>query len=75
MDTVNVDAIVRYVADLQQSNGSFYGDKWGEVDTRFSFAAVACLSLLVSLDKMFICIFSLASVFFHGMFKAVRADA
>lgn len=42
-----VDKIVNYVKSLQQENGGFCGDKWGELDVRFSFCAVACLSLLV----------------------------
>lgn len=28
------------------------GDKWGEIDTRFSFCAVMCLSLLQRLDAI-----------------------
>lgn len=28
------------------------GDKWGEIDTRFSFCAVACLSLLNRMDAI-----------------------
>ncbi|CAG2067691.1 unnamed protein product [Timema podura] len=40
--------MVEYVKGLQQPDGSFCGDKWGEVDTRFSFCAVLCLSLLFS---------------------------
>lgn len=31
---------------LQNPDGSFNGDKWGEVDSRFSFCAIAALSLL-----------------------------
>jgi len=31
---------------FQKEDGSFVGDKWGEVDTRFSFGAVAALALL-----------------------------
>ncbi len=31
---------------FQNPDGSFNGDKWGEVDSRFSFCAVAALSLL-----------------------------
>jgi len=46
-DSISVDSVVQYVSSLQQSDGCFYGDKWGEVDTRFSFCAVACLALLV----------------------------
>lgn len=47
---IDTDAIARYVSSLQQLDGSFFGDKWGEVDTRFSFCAVAILSLIVSID-------------------------
>lgn len=35
------------MVQLQNEDGSFNGDKWGEVDTRFSMCAVACLALLV----------------------------
>ncbi|KAK2152379.1 hypothetical protein LSH36_330g05008 [Paralvinella palmiformis] len=52
MDTIDVDRVVKYTAGLQQDDGSFFGDKWGEVDTRFSFCAVACLSLLNRLDAI-----------------------
>ena len=48
LETLDVDRLVEYVAGLQRPDGSFQGDAWGEVDTRFSFCAVACLSLLVS---------------------------
>ena len=45
------EAIVKYVCSLQRpEDGSFTGDKWGEVDTRFSFCAVATLKLLGRLD-------------------------
>ena len=37
---------------MQQPNGSFFGDKWGEVDTRFSYIAVSCLNLLNALEKI-----------------------
>lgn len=47
LDQINRDNVARYVVSLQQPNGSFFGDKWGEVDTRFSFCAVAILSLIV----------------------------
>lgn len=40
------------VASLQQPDGSFFGDQWGEVDTRFSYCAVNCLSLLNRLDAV-----------------------
>ncbi|XP_065307947.1 geranylgeranyl transferase type-2 subunit beta isoform X2 [Dermacentor albipictus] len=47
LDTIDIEKTVSYVKELQQEDGSFYGDKWGEVDTRFSFCAVACLALLI----------------------------
>lgn len=42
------EKIVNYIKNLQQPNGGFFGDKWGELDSRFSFCATACLSLLVN---------------------------
>ena len=37
----------KWVASLQsEEDGSFKGDKWGEVDTRFSYCASSCLRLL-----------------------------
>lgn len=48
LDQIDVAGVARYVASLQQPDGSFFGDKWGEVDTRFSFCAVAILTLIVS---------------------------
>ena len=51
IDELDVDKIESYIIGLQQDDGSFFGDKWGEVDTRFSFCAVATLSLLGRLDK------------------------
>ncbi|XP_037958564.1 geranylgeranyl transferase type-2 subunit beta [Teleopsis dalmanni] len=46
LNDIDCDAVVRYVVGLQQPDGSFFGDKWGEVDTRFSFCAVGILTLL-----------------------------
>lgn len=49
---VNIEGIVGYIKGLQQEDGSFFGDKWGEVDTRFSFCAVLALALLGRLDAI-----------------------
>lgn len=49
---IDVNKCVSYVKSLQQSNGSFSGDKWGEIDTRFSFCALATLKLLDRLDAI-----------------------
>lgn len=46
LDRVDSDGVYQYICSLQQEDGSFTGDKWGEVDTRFSFCAVAALRLL-----------------------------
>ena len=48
LDVIDIEKVVKYVQDRQKPDGSFTGDIWGEVDTRFSFCAVATLSLLVS---------------------------
>lgn len=53
MDAIDVEKVIKYVSSLQQSDGSFAGDKWGEIDTRFSFCAVMCLSLLVIFINFF----------------------
>lgn len=49
LDVIDIDKVVNYVRDRQQADGSFTGDQWGEVDVRFSFCAVATLSLLVNI--------------------------
>lgn len=59
-----VEKIVTYVSKLQQPDGSFYGDIYGEVDTRFSFCAVACLSLLVRWVGLFQSYFTFHVFFF-----------
>ncbi|XP_061713558.1 geranylgeranyl transferase type-2 subunit beta [Cydia pomonella] len=52
VDAIDVEGVVRYIKSMQQEDGSFFGDKWGEVDTRFTFCAVMCLSLLKQLDAV-----------------------
>lgn len=44
-------AIRRFIIGLQQPDGSFTGDGWGEVDTRFSYCALYCLALLQSAEE------------------------
>lgn len=48
LSEIDLELVAKFVSGLQQPDGSFFGDKWGEVDTRFSFCAVAVLSLIVS---------------------------
>jgi geranylgeranyl transferase type-2 subunit beta len=52
MDLLDRDEVAGYVAGLQQPDGSFFGDEWGEVDTRFSYCALNCLALLGRLDHI-----------------------
>ncbi len=47
---IDKERIINFVCNLQQSDGSFCGDKWGEVDTRFSYCALSILSILGALD-------------------------
>ncbi|RYH32073.1 hypothetical protein EON65_01275 [archaeon] len=46
MQVLNKEKIKSFVKSLQQPDGSFAGDKWGEIDTRFSYCALSILSLL-----------------------------
>jgi geranylgeranyl transferase type-2 subunit beta len=50
LDDVPKEKIIQFVKSLQQSNGSFAGDQWGEIDTRFTYCALFCLSLLGVLE-------------------------
>ncbi|XP_038887312.1 geranylgeranyl transferase type-2 subunit beta 1-like isoform X3 [Benincasa hispida] len=61
LDTVDINEVVSWVlkcqhesdiVGLQNEDGSFSGDIWGEVDSRFSYIAVSCLSLLNQLEKI-----------------------
>ncbi|KAK2645221.1 hypothetical protein Ddye_020416 [Dipteronia dyeriana] len=52
LDVLNIDKVSNYISGLQNEDGSFYGDIWGEVDTQFSYTAVCCLSILYRLDKI-----------------------
>ena len=46
------DAVIDFVAARQQPDGSFTGDEWGEIDTRFTYCALSSLSILKALDKV-----------------------
>ncbi|KAI5961858.1 BET2 [Candida pseudojiufengensis] len=43
--------IVKFIKSLQLPNGSFQGDSFGEIDTRFTYTAISALSLLDELTK------------------------
>ena len=47
------EKIIQFIASLQnKQDGSFMGDKWGEIDTRFTYAALNALSLLDGLHSI-----------------------
>lgn len=52
LDHVDCEAIARNVSGLQQEDGSFAGDKWGETDTRFTYCALLTLSILGRLEEV-----------------------
>eukprot|EP00127_Corallochytrium_limacisporum_P005712 Clim_evm91s210 gene=Clim_evmTU91s210 len=71
LDLVNASKIAQSVAKLQQPDGSFIGDHWGEIDTRFSFCALATLALLKTpnvIDRMKAKEFVLNCINFDGGF-------
>jgi geranylgeranyl transferase type-2 subunit beta len=44
--------VIDFVSSLQQPDGSFSGDRWGEIDTRFTYCALSTLSILGALDRV-----------------------
>jgi geranylgeranyl transferase type-2 subunit beta len=50
LDSLDKEKTRDYVLSLRQPDGSFSGDEWGEIDTRFVYCAISCLSLLGYLD-------------------------
>uniref|UniRef100_A0A1I8E905 Geranylgeranyl transferase type-2 subunit beta n=1 Tax=Wuchereria bancrofti TaxID=6293 RepID=A0A1I8E905_WUCBA len=51
LDEIDTDAVSCYVASLQNEDGSFGGDEYNEIDTRFSFCALATLHLIRKLGN------------------------
>lgn len=52
LDQIDAGAVAAYVAGLQQEDGSFSGDVWGEVDSRFSYCALLTLAILGRMDAV-----------------------
>lgn len=48
------DKLVKFIKDLQLPNGSFQGDSFGEVDTRFVYTAIQTLAILGELNQQII---------------------
>ena len=51
LDIVNHDKIASFISSLHLEDGSFKGDKWGEIDTRFSYCALSAMSILGRLNS------------------------
>lgn len=51
LDMIDKDKVANYIASLQLPDGSFQGDHWGEVDTRFSYCALNAMALLQKFDS------------------------
>ncbi|KAM3728342.1 Geranylgeranyl transferase type-2 subunit beta [Dirofilaria immitis] len=51
LDEIDIDAVACYVTSLQNDDGSFGGDECNEIDTRFSFCALATLHLIGRLEN------------------------
>ncbi|EUC63851.1 Rab geranylgeranyl transferase type II beta subunit, putative [Rhizoctonia solani AG-3 Rhs1AP] len=51
-DKLDKERVTKYILSLQTSEGSFMGDRWGEIDTRFGLCATMALSLLGSLSEL-----------------------
>ena len=48
---IDKEKVISFIARLQKQDGSFMGDRWGEVDTRFSYCALSSLSILGQLHS------------------------
>ncbi|WFD33483.1 protein geranylgeranyltransferase type II [Malassezia cuniculi] len=46
------ERVIKFVLSLQQADGSFHGDRWGENDTRFLYCGVSTLAHLGALDQL-----------------------
>ncbi|CAE7143753.1 unnamed protein product [Rhizoctonia solani] len=51
-ERLDKERVTKYILSLQTSEGSFMGDRWGEIDTRFGLCAIMALSLLGSLSSL-----------------------
>ena len=51
-DKIDRDGVASWIGKLQRPDGSVTGDEWGEVDTRFVYIALNCLSLIDRLSAI-----------------------
>ena len=51
-ERLQTENVIQFIANLQQTDGSFAGDRYGEIDTRFTYCALSSLALLKALDRV-----------------------
>ncbi|WVR06204.1 hypothetical protein IAU60_003234 [Kwoniella sp. DSM 27419] len=52
MDRIDIDRVTRFILDRINPDGSVSGDKWGEIDTRFTYICLSSLSLMGRLSHL-----------------------
>ncbi|QRV83367.1 terpenoid cyclase [Ceratobasidium sp. AG-Ba] len=52
LEKLDKTRVTKYILSLQASDGSFAGDRWGEIDTRFTYCSISALSLLGELSQL-----------------------
>ncbi|KAJ9063633.1 Rab geranylgeranyltransferase [Entomophthora muscae] len=53
---IDLEKVADFIAGLQDpKTGAFFGDEWGETDTRFTYAALNALALLGRLTRIDLC--------------------
>jgi len=52
LDRLDIDRVTKFILDRQQPSGVFAGDRFGEIDNRFTCCAIIALSLLKQLHLL-----------------------
>ncbi|OCF43964.1 geranylgeranyl transferase type-2 subunit beta [Kwoniella heveanensis CBS 569] len=52
LDRIDIDRVTSFLLERLNPDGSVSGDRWGEIDTRFTYIMLSSLSLLGRLDRL-----------------------
>ena len=52
LDLIDKEKVAAFIKGLYQENGSFFNDKYGELDLRFNYCAVNSMALLGKLSEL-----------------------
>ena len=52
LDLIDQDRVATFIKGLYQPDGSFFSDKYGELDLRFNYCAVQSMALLHRLNEL-----------------------